>query len=142
VERILEPGQEDSGVAIVMVFLTAMQENLYFALSALVMVLVCFVYDMRLCARQTMAKSLLVWKYLRKFERYNVHMEWRKINSFHKWLGISVRQYVYVFLPIQPETGPGEAEPSAEATSVTFEIERFLLDKGEALFVAVQNKSW
>jgi hypothetical protein len=96
---------------------------------------------LRICARQAMAKSLLVWKYQRKFEPYKCT---HGMKTFHEWLGISVRQYVYVFLPSQPETGAGETEPSAETTSETFElpIERFLFNKCETLFVAVQNKSW
>jgi hypothetical protein len=148
----LPPIVRDSGVAIGMVIFTALYETPCFGLIFLLVNVVCYAYDVRLHGRQTRAKSLLVWKYGRKFEPYNVHMEWRAINHFHEWLGISVRQYVYVFLPIQPERGPDEAQLAAEATSVTFKMppERALLDKldqprldeCEALFVAVQRNSW
>jgi hypothetical protein len=142
----------DSGVAIVMIIFTALIEIPCFGLIFLLVNVACYAYDVRLHGRQTMAKKLLVWKYGRKFEPYDVHMEWRAINHFHEWLGISVRQYVYMFLPIQPERGADEALLTAEATSETFKmpperalldkLEQPLLDKCEALFVAVQRNSW
>jgi hypothetical protein len=90
-----------SGVAIVLVIITVMQENLYFFFPVLVLSAVCYIYDMHLYCRQRMAKWQLVREYQRKFTPYNVHMEWREINHFHSWLGISVRQYVHVFLPFK-----------------------------------------
>jgi hypothetical protein len=120
-----------------------MQMNFFFAFSFLVLSLICYAYDVRLHTRQRMAKFYLLLKYQRKFAPYNVHIERREINHFHSWLGISVRQYVYVFLPIQPETCSGETQPTAKATSEIVKLmERDLDEECEALFVAVQNKRW
>jgi hypothetical protein len=140
----LPPIVRDSGVAIVIIIFTALIEIPCFGLFFFLVNVVCYVYDAYVYTRQKMAKKLLVWKYGRKFEPYNVRMELREINHFHEWLGISVRQYVYVFFPIQPETGLGETQPAIETASVTFDrrLERALDDLGETLFVAVQSKHW